>query len=93
MSVWRWLKRWRKTGYRKLWYSHYGGAHEGDKGCEREYTFMAEIASAWHQAFENERSLRLEAEQLLRDNFIEVPAERRNAELLARLRRNREVQA
>jgi len=60
-----WLKRWRQIGYRKLWYLHYGGYHEGDKGCRREYDFMLSVTSGWKHAYETERRLRLEAEEKL----------------------------
>jgi hypothetical protein len=73
----KWLKRRRKTGYRKLWYLHYGGYHEGDKGCKREYDFLLEVMGGWKDAFESERSLRLEAEGLLTANGIEPPTEKR----------------
>ena len=73
----KWLQRWRKIGYRELWHLHYGGAHEGDKGCEREYRFLHEVLGGWKQAESNTRSLLLEAEQLLRDNGIEPPTAKR----------------
>lgn len=68
-----WLKRWRKIGYKELWYLHFGGAHEGDKGCRREYDFLLEVTSGWHHAYESERSLRIEAEQMLVEHDIEPP--------------------
>ncbi len=85
----KWFKRWRRIGYRELYYRHFGGAHEGDKGCDREYHFLLEITSGWQHAFSAERSLRLEAEQALRDNMIEVPTEVRTAALMERLKRGR----
>lgn len=81
----KWWKRWHKIGYRELWYLHFGGAHEGDKGCKREYDFMLEITSGWQNAFQSERSLRLEAEEMLTDAGIEPPTARRGRELAARL--------
>jgi hypothetical protein len=81
----KWLKRWHEIGYRKLWYLHFGGYHEGDKGCEREYNFLAEVTSGWHHAFDSERSLRAEAEQMLREGGIEPPSDRRLRELRERL--------
>ena len=82
----KWLKRWHKIGYRKLWYLHYGGYHEGDKGCEREYDFLLEVMGGWKGAFEDERSLRIEAEQVLIENGIEPPTEKRWRELQVRLK-------
>ncbi len=72
-----WFKRWHKIGYRRLWYLHFGGYHEGDKGCEREYRFMLEITSGWHHAYQTERELRVEAEKLLTDAGIESPTDKR----------------
>ena len=80
-----WFQRWRKIGYRELWYLHYGGAHEGDKGCQREYDFMLECTSGWRDAFQSERSLRVEAEQLLIENGIEPPTVQRHRLLMERL--------
>jgi hypothetical protein len=68
-----WFKRWRQIGYRELWHLHLGGAHEGDKGCQREYDFMLEVTSGWREVAESERSLRVEAEELLLANGIEPP--------------------
>ena len=48
----KWLRRWHKIGYRELYYLHFGGAHEGDKGCEREYNFLLEGMSGWKDAIE-----------------------------------------
>ena len=75
-----WAKRRKKIGYKELWYLHFGGAHEGDKGCEREYGFLVEVTSGWRHAFESERSLRMEAEELLHEHAIGVPTERRDRE-------------
>ena len=72
-----WFRRWRNIGYRELWYLHFGGAHEGDKGCKREYDFVVEVTSGWRHAYESERSLRLEAEQLLEAHHIEPPTHKR----------------
>ena len=80
----QWLRRWRKVGYRELWHLHYGGAHEGDKGCQREYKFMLEVTEGWHDAFKSERSLRAEAEQLLIDNGIDPPSDVRYRRLMER---------
>ena len=82
----QWMQRWRKIGYRQLWRLHYGGAHEGDKGCEREYRFLVEVSSSWRNAYESERSLLLEAEQLLRDNAVEPPTEKRTREFAERMK-------
>lgn len=80
----KWLKRWHKIGYKELWHLHYGGAHEGDKGCQREYDFLFQIMSGWKGAYESERSLRLEAEEVLKSNGIEPPIERRFREVVER---------
>lgn len=80
----KWLKRWHKIGYKELWHLHYGGAHEGDKGCEREYDFLLEAMSGWKDAYRSEQSLRLEAEELLRENGIEPPLDRRFREVAER---------
>ena len=74
----KWLKRWHKIGYRKLWYLHFGGYHEGDKGCKRDYDFMVEIFSGWRDAYVTEKGLRVEAERLLTENGIESPTEKRS---------------
>jgi hypothetical protein len=73
----KWFKRWRKIGYRKLWHLHFGGYHEGDKGCRREYDFMLEVTSGWRNAYQTERELRVEAEKMLTDAGIEPPTDRR----------------
>lgn len=73
----KWIKRWRKIGYRNLWHLHFGGLDEGDKGCQREYIFLAEVTSGWHHAYQTERELRVEAEKILADNGIETPTEKR----------------
>lgn len=86
-----WIRRWRKIGYRRLWFTHYGGAHEGDKGCQREYRFMMEILSDWRSAFESERSLRLEAEEFLRLAGVEPPSAKRDRLLQERLAERRRV--
>jgi hypothetical protein len=84
-----WIKRWKKTGYRELWHRHYGGAHEGDKGCDREYNFMLEVTSGWRDAYQSERSLRLEAETLLRDNGIEPPTDKRDRQFIETMEANK----
>ncbi len=82
-----WFNRWRKIGYRKLWYLHFGGYHEGDKGCKREYDFMLEISGHWRHAYETERELRVEAEQMLTDAGIEPPATKRQRLVMARFKK------
>ena len=80
-----WWQRWRKTGYRELWYRHYSGAHEGDKGCEREYNFMLSATSGWRESSHAERSLRLEAEAALREAGIEPPSDKRDRQWRERM--------
>jgi hypothetical protein len=80
--MFKWIKRWKKIGYKELYYLHFGGAHEGDKGCKREYNFLKEVLGGWKSAYEDEKSLLIEAENLLRDNNIETPKEKRRREFL-----------
>jgi hypothetical protein len=80
-----WFKRWRKIGYRELYYRHFGGAHEGDKGCDREYRFLLEVGGGWRELSESERSLRLEAETMLREAEMEPPTDRRDREWRERM--------
>ena len=77
----KWFKRWHNIGYRELWHLHFGGAHEGDKGCKREYDFLLEVTSGWREAYLSERSLCLEAEGLLQEAGIEPPTEKRFREV------------
>lgn len=79
-----WIKRWHKIGYRKLWYTHYGEG-EYHKGCYREYRFLLEVSGGWKNAFESERSLRLEAEGLLQEAGIEPPVDKRFREIMERI--------
>ena len=88
-TVKEWYARWRKIGYRQLWHLHYGGSHEGDKGCRREYDFLLEVSSGWKEASRSERSLRLEAEELLIENGVEPPSERRSREFQEKRERRR----
>ena len=85
MTSIEWFRRWRRHGYKKLWYTHFGGSHEGDKGCDREYRFLLEVTGGWRDAYESERSLRLESETLLRDNGIEPPTDKRDREWKERM--------
>ena len=81
----QWIKRWHRIGYRELYYRHFGGAHEGDKGCDREYRFLIEVTSGWKHAFESERSLRLEGEEFLIAAGIESPVNKRDREWKERM--------
>lgn len=81
----KWLRRWRYIGYRQLWHLHYGGAHEGDKGCQRRYDFMLEVTEGWHHAFQSERSMLQEAEELLIGAGIEPPIEARHRRFMERI--------
>ena len=87
----KWFKRWHKIGYRELWSRHFGGAHEGDKGCEREYQFLLEVMGGWKHAFEDARSLRIESDELLKENGIESPTDKRYRELMERLKEKRTI--
>lgn len=81
----KWTGRKKKIGYKELYYLHFGGAHEGDKGCDREYNFLIEVMSGWKGAYEDERSLRIESDNLLRENGIEPPTEKRFREIMEKI--------
>lgn len=76
-----WSERRKRISYKELYFLHFGGPDEGNKGCEREYDFLLFIASGNRQMAESERTLRLEAEKLLRDHGIEPPSDRATREL------------
>ena len=87
----KWIKRWKKIGYKELYYLHFGGYHEGDKGCKREYNFLIEVMGGWKNAYDDNRSLLVEAEALLRENDIEPPTDKRMRELKGRLSKRNET--
>ena len=80
-----WWKRWRKVGYRKLWTIHFG--NEWHKGCEREYNFMHDVLGGWREAYDHTKATLHEAEELLRQNGIEPPTDKRKRELNEHLAR------
>jgi hypothetical protein len=59
----KWLRRWRKDGYRDLWHYRYGGRQEGDKGMDREYLFLLDTTRMWREAFYRDRARLIEAER------------------------------